>query len=81
MLEKLKQWFARRRQGPITPWYDEYLWEVETVARGTVTVTAACADVVRDGVWFRDRNLLGVLYVPHAQLIMLRRVNDNTSTE
>ena len=81
MLEKLKQWLARRRQGPITPRYDEYLWEVETVARGTVTVTAACADVVRDGVWFRDRNLLGVLYVPHAQLIMLRRVNDNTSTE
>ena len=81
MREKLKQWLARRRPGPITPWYDEYQWEVETVARGKISVRAACADVVQSGVWFRDSNLLGVLFIPVDQLRMIRRVDDDTSTE
>ena len=81
MLEKLKQWLARRHQGPITPRYIEYLWEVDTSARGKMSVRAACADLTTAGVWFRDSDLLGVLFIPADQLRMIRRVDDDTSTE
>ncbi len=81
MREKLKQWLARWRQGPITPRYDEYLWEVDTSSRGKMSVRAACADLTPAGVWFRDSNLLGVLFIPADQLRMIRRVDNDTSTE
>ena len=64
---KLAGLFARPPQEePVS--YPEYLWEVRHATLGTLHVRAACADVVSTGVWFRDKDLIGVLFVPSAEL-------------
>lgn len=66
--EKLAGLFAPRLpEEPVS--YPEYLWEVRHAEYlGTLHVRAACADVVSTGVWFRNKDLLGVLFVPSAEL-------------
>lgn len=66
--EKLAGLFAPRLpEEPVS--YPEYLWEVRHAEYlGTLYVRAACADVASTGVWFRNKDLLGVLFVPSAEL-------------
>lgn len=65
--EKIAGLFAPRLQvEPVS--YTEYLWEVQHATLGTLHVRAACADVVSTGVWFRNKDLIGVLFVPLAEL-------------
>lgn len=65
--DKLAGLFAQQPQeGPVS--YTEYQWEVQHATLGTLHVRAACADVISAGVWFRNKDLLGVLFVPSAEL-------------
>lgn len=81
MIEWFRRLFSKQKTPLPEVTYLEYEWAVQQVSDLTTRITAAEAVVGPQGVWFRDKHLNGILFVPLANIRSIRRLGDNTTAE